>query len=214
MKTGPRKEGSFESLKFYNFSLNISRNINISVSCMFVFINFCAICMSVWQCAFVCVFMRLYVDDSKFHLFLSHVVNDFNRVSGSDSTIGKRIAASCGTMGLRTSTPISSRVSQTASMAWRTAWVSATATSCLTSPWVGITYPATTVSPTSANGISFTKSVIIRVRLTLEWSPGASAASDRADDWRNKVLLVHAQHDGVCDCVLYSVRLRPGAKLH
>ena len=33
---------------------------------------------------------------------------------------------------------------------------------------------------------------------------GASAVLHRADDWRNKVLLVHAQHDGacVCDCVL------------
>ena len=41
-----------------------------------------------------------------------------------------------------------------------------------------------------------------------------SAVSHRADDWRNKALLVHAQHDGVCDCVLYSVGLRPGAKLH
>ena len=29
---------------------------------------------------------------------------------------------------------------------------------------------------------------------------GTSAVSHRADDWRNKVLLVHAQHDGVCDC--------------
>ena len=31
---------------------------------------------------------------------------------------------------------------------------------------------------------------------------GASAVSHRADDWQNKALLVHAQHDGVCDCAL------------
>ena len=45
-----------------------------------------------------------------------------------------------------------------------------------------------------------------------------TATGPIGDDWRNKALLVHAhaQHDvdGVCecDCVLYSVRLRPSAK--
>ena len=45
---------------------------------------------------------------------------------------------------------------------------------------------------------------------------GASAVSHRAvaEARRDKAMLVHAQHDSACDCVLYSVRLRPGAKLH
>ena len=42
---------------------------------------------------------------------------------------------------------------------------------------------------------------------------GASAVSHQADDWRNKVLLVHAQHDGVCDCALFR-QASAGAKLH
>ena len=33
--------------------------------------------------------------------------------------------------------------------------------------------------------------------------------SHQADDRRNKALLVHAQHDGVCDSVLYSVWMFP-----
>ena len=33
-------------------------------------------------------------------------------------------------------------------------------------------------------------------------------------DGIKRCCMVHAQHDGVCDCVLYSIRLRPGAKLH
>ena len=56
--------------------------------------------------------------------------------------------------------------------------------------------------------------VIIRIDLGQSIDLGASAVSLRADDWRNKALLVHAQRDGVCECVLYSVGLQPGAKLH
>ena len=38
---------------------------------------------------------------------------------------------------------------------------------------------------------------------------GASAVSHWAGDRRNKELLVHAQHDGVYDCVLYSSGFGP-----